>query len=122
MPAVAPAGIQENPPIHKERFVFEGTKALIIAFVAAIVAPGLTTSGAHRPETLGDRAVTVAQLTRPVTLPVPASCPTSEFTRIDELIPFLPVDHGEIVDPDAPIRYELVHTAVAEVLVPAVAR
>lgn len=102
--------------------MFDTTKALLVAFVAAIVAPGFTAPGAHRPETLGDRAVTVTQLTRPATLPVPASCPTSEFTRIDELIPFLPVDHGEIVDPDAPIRYELVHTAVAEVLVPAVAQ
>ncbi|MEZ5151682.1 hypothetical protein [Rhodococcus zopfii] len=87
---------------------------------------GSAIAGAHRPERLGNRAVTVAQLMRPATLSTPTICPTSEFVgvneKVDEPIPYLPVDRGEILDPEAPIGYELVHTAVAEVLVPAVTR
>lgn len=92
--------------------MFQSTKALLIAFVAAIVAPGFTAPGAHRPETLGNQAVTVTELKRSA----------NAFARLDELIPFLPIDRGEIIDPDEPIGYEIVDTAVAQVLVPAVTR
>lgn len=106
--------------------MFDSTKAVILAFVAAIVAPGLAAPGAHRPELLGSRGIPVAHLVRPATLPALTSCPTSEFVdagkKIDEPIPYMPVDRGEIIDPDAPIGYEIVETAVAQVLVPAVAQ
>ncbi|NLE78299.1 MAG: hypothetical protein GX610_01755 [Rhodococcus sp.] len=106
--------------------MFDSTKALILAFVATIVAPGLTAPGAHRPELLGSRGIPVAHLVRPATLSTPTSCPTSEFAgagkKVDEPIPYVPVDRGEIIDPDAPIGYEIVETAVAQVLVPAVAQ
>ncbi len=64
---------------------------------------------------------------RPATLSALTSCPSSEFvgasTNLDQPIPYVPpVDRGEIVDPDAPIGYEIVETAAAQVLVPAVAR
>ncbi|WP_072815753.1 hypothetical protein [Rhodococcus zopfii] len=106
--------------------MLESTKALIIAFVAAIVTPGIAAPGAHRPELLGSRGIPVAHLVRPATLSALTSCPSSEFvgasTNLDQPIPYVPVDRGEIVDPDAPIGYEIVETAAAQVLVPAVAR
>lgn len=82
-------------------------------FAATGLFVGRAIAGAHRPERLGSRGIPVAHLVRPATLSTLTSC---------EAIPYVPIDRGEIVDPDAPIGYEIVETAVAQVLVPAVAR